>query len=177
MGGIRFEIVEGAVTIPPSSLTVPELRVIWDRDTSDKKVTAYQELCYIYHIADAKSEYAELTPDKKKEMIKKDMIRIEDWNPDEAVELAIQKYRELQETISSRFLDAQMGFLHKVTERINEIDIDDIEDDKTMNAILSAAEKANKLLVNIPKLKEAIAKEQTAEERIRGGGEKGMYEE
>ena len=134
------------------------------------------ELTYIYHITDPKSEYADFAAEHKQSTIFTDIIKEEGWLPDEDIREAIEKYKQLLETASLRFLNAQEDFLDKVTTRMSELESDDLEDDKTITAMLNASEKAAKLIMMLPKLKEAVVKEQSAAEKIRGGGETGTYE-
>ena len=65
--------------IPPSSLTIPELKKLWDRDKSKKKSKAYQELSYVYHMCDFNSEYASYAYTHKEETVRKDHIKDEEW--------------------------------------------------------------------------------------------------
>lgn len=174
---IKFELVGNKVVIPASSLTVPELKVLWSRDKDKKKNKAFQELSYVYHMSDPKSEYSAYSQEHKEATIIKDHIKEAKWKPDKAVIEAIVKYKHLQETPALRFLNSQYSFLDKVTERINNLDIDDLEDDKTITAMLNASEKASKLITMLPKLKEAVIKEQATSDKIRGGGTVGRYEE
>lgn len=174
--GIKFEIIDGRVEIPPSSLTIPELKVLWDRDKTKAKTKAYQELCYVYHMADNNSEYADYSYDVKKATIKEDHIKDEDWEEDDAVVAAIEKYKLLHETSSMRYLKSQERLIEKVRKRMDAVDEDELEDEKTLEKILASSERANKIVLVLPKLKEAVAKEQVASEKIRGGGEEGMFE-
>ena len=48
-----FELIDNKVVIPPSSLTIPEMKAIWDRDKKKDKTTAFMELCYVFHMSDA----------------------------------------------------------------------------------------------------------------------------
>ena len=173
---IKFEIVDGKVIIPPSSLTIPELKNLWDRDKKKSKQTAYMELTYVYHMSDPKSEYADFSAEHKESTITADIIKEDGWKPDEVVQEAITKYKKLLETASLRFLNSQEAFLDKVTTRTNDLETEDLEDDKTLTAMLNASEKASKLIMLLPKLKEAVVKEQSATQKIRGGGDVGSYE-
>jgi hypothetical protein len=175
--GIKFEIIEGKVEIPPSSLTIPELKELWKRDKKKSKNIAYMELCYVYHMADNNSEYADYSYQHKEETVRRDHIKDEDWQPDEAVLAAIHKYQQLQETPAMRYLQSQNRLVEKITQRMDDVDQGELEDEKAMEKILASSERANKIILALPKLKEAVRKEQVSSERIRGGGETGMYED
>lgn len=163
--------------INPSSLTIPELKKLWDRDKGKKKSKAYQEITYVYHMCDYNSEYSSYDLYHKEETIKKDHIKEEKWKPDKYVQAAMKKYLQLQETPALRALKAQEELIDKITITIRDIEQSDLKNSTVMDKTLSSSEKLNKLIIGMPKLKEAVAKEQMASDKIRGGGEVGLYEE
>jgi hypothetical protein len=171
-----FELIDNKVVIPPSSLTIPEMKAIWDRDKKKDKTIAFMELCYVFHLSDNKSEYSDYPDAVRKEKVLNEQIKDSKWKSDDLIESAIVKYKESKLTASSRYLESQEGLLDKITKIINDIDIEDLEDEKSMNTVLGNSEKATKIILSLPKLKEQVAKEQSISESIRGGGSVGMFE-
>ena len=80
-----FDLIDGQVSISPSSLAIPEFKAIWKRDKTKGKSDAYCELCFIYFMCDYKSEYRNYPAHEKEGNIKKDFVfkRLgEKWKPD-----------------------------------------------------------------------------------------------
>jgi hypothetical protein len=171
-----FEVVDYVVQISPSALNIPEFKELWKRDKTKKKDKAHAELSYVYYIADYKSEYRNHPFDERREKIKLDFCDKalgEDWEPDAKVNAAIEKYEQMQITPSLRFLTSVQNQLDKITDFMNGTTIDD----ESIKVIVDSIDKANKIILALPKLKEAVKKEVSEAEKIRGGGEVGLYED
>lgn len=171
-----FELIDYIVKINPSALNIPEFNDIWKRDKSKSKNVAYAELSYVYYLCDYKSEYRNYSYDERKEKVFNDHCRnqiSEDWKPDAKVNAAIEKYEEMQTTPSLRFLSAVESQLDKISDFLNGT----AADDDTIKTIVDSIDKANKIILQLPKLKEAVKKEVSEAEKIRGGGDIGMYED
>lgn len=89
---------------------IPEYRELLVRDKGksgddrNSKIRCYKEFAYIYFYADYKSPYIDF-PDKQRDIeSKKDARLEEDWKPDNAVKLAIDKYIFLQPSSANKIL-------------------------------------------------------------------------
>jgi 23S rRNA U2552 (ribose-2'-O)-methylase RlmE/FtsJ len=128
-------------------------------------------------MADPKSEYADFETQFKASTIRHDIIKEKDWQPDKVIHDAITKYTQLQETAALRALQTTERLIDKINNVINDVEEKDLENEKVMDKVLGNAKKLNDLSLALPKLKQIILKEQAASVKIRGGGEKGDFEE
>jgi hypothetical protein len=172
-----FEVVDYVVQVSPSSLNIPEFKAIWRRDKNRRKKNAHSELSYVYYMCDYKSEYRNYPEDERAQKVFQDHCLKqlgEKWTPDGNIIEAMNKYIELQVTPSMSYLNSVEGIIHKVKSFLN--GVDNIDED-TMKTILDSIDKANKIVLSLPKIKESVEKEVSEKDKIRGGGEIGIYED
>lgn len=120
---MMFDIVKGVPVIKPESLTIPELRKIWDADTSKEKEIANKKLTYIYHLIDPRSDYSKVGEDLRKEIVDKDHLK--GFKIDKDMEKAIQKAELFQLTVPLRFLKGVSAQLIKMAKYMEDADPDD----------------------------------------------------
>ncbi len=159
-----FNLQNNIVQIDPDSLSIPQMKAIWDRDKNKNKETAYQELSYVYFLSDYKSPYNVYPEEVRADEIQKDFIRNTKWKPDELVVLAVKKYKELQETPAIKLLNAARGAVVKVTKYLLVKDMDDRNYSKEL-------EKVGKIIDSLDRLEDKVKKDIKINEKIRGGGE------
>jgi len=159
-----FNLQDNIVRIDPDSLSVPQMKAIWDRDKNKNKETAYQELSYVYFLADYKSPYNVYPESIRPNEIQKDFIRNDKWKPDELILQAIKKYKELQETPVIKLLNAARSAVHKVTKYLTDKDMDDRNYTKEL-------EKIGKIIDSLDRLEDKVKKDIKINEKIRGGGD------
>ncbi len=175
-----FVLKDGRVQVDPVNLTIPEFREIYDRDLTKDKVTAFNELCYCYHMADYKSVYNNYDDGEKHTKILADYFKGGSFGPDQLILDAIEKYRSLQETPSMRLLKAARKALNKIIEYFNTVDLSE-RDGKgaivnRIGDLTKSASDIGKIVESIDKLEEKIKKEQLRETKIRGQAEISDYE-
>lgn len=136
-----FDVYDNEPRINPMGLFIPELRAIWDADKSKDKELATSELLYVYHMGDKRSPYSSYPEDEKESKIIQDYFQ-EDWTPSETVEIALEKYREMQSTVATRLLEGVKSQMDKMAKWMKESEFDE----EKMNQITNAMAKANLLL-------------------------------
>ena len=79
-------------------LQVPPFNEIWERDKSPNKEVALQEFTYIEFMTSAlkTNPYRGYSEDRKSEVIKRDVVHIENWQPDILVLKGMDKIKEFQ---------------------------------------------------------------------------------
>ena len=171
-----FELIDHKVKISPEMLNIPEYKDIWDRDKVKGKHKAFSELSYVFYVTDYKSPYKNYPEEERLQKVAADFCFKslgENWKPDNKVKLAIMKYKELQTTPSLRYLDSVQNLLEKITNYFNGIQIDD----DSLKTAVDSSDKANKIILALPKIREAVEKEISENSKIRGGGQVGMFED
>lgn len=160
-----FTIINNIPRITPEGLFIPEMRDIWDADKSKEKDHASQILIYIYHMAEPRSVYNNLSEEMKEKTIIQDYISDKNWKPDELVQAAINKYKMLTETAVYRMYKSVSIAMDKITVKLREVELDD----DNMTKISGMVEKSVKYAESYSKLKEIAEKEQETIRKIKGG--------
>lgn len=175
-----FTLKEGKVQIEPQNLTIPEFREIYERDKSKDKTMAFNELCYVYHMADYKSVYHNYEDWEKQAKILADYFKGSYWKPDDLVEKAIDRYRSLQETPSMRLAKAGKKAINKVIKYLEDVDLTE-RDAKgaivnKITDITNSVGGIGKMVESLDKVEEKIKKEQMTTTKIRGQADITEYE-
>ncbi len=175
-----FALRDGKVQVEPANLTIPEFKIIYERDKTKDKTVAFNELCYVYHMADYKSIYHNYSDLEKETKILNDYFKGGKWIPDVVVNEAIRKYRELQETPAMRLSLAARKAVDKLIEHYNSVDLtivnvkgDLINKERDLSFSLG---NVGKIVESLDKVDEKIKKEQLKESKIRGQADISDYE-
>lgn len=159
-----FEITDNIVSPKPEVLLIYPFNEIWDRDESPHKVEAKKEFAYIEFMTSMlkSNPYRDYEEVKKEIVIRKEVVRIDDWRPDDLVRNGIRYLEEKQEElISYRYWLSNKIALEKLIEFFNEFDINE-RNPKTLNPIYkpkditSATTDAEKNLSMINNLKKKV---------------------
>ena len=180
MAAKLFDIVGGNVIMNPTILWIPEFKVLWDRDKTKHKGTAVKEISYIVLLYSFKSPYLAYSEKDRRIKILQDYFNGEDWKPDDTVKAAIKRYNELQETATTRLLNASLRLCDKVTEYFDSIDFN--QKDKlgkpihTLNDVVKNMKDVGPVVKSLESLKDQVLKEQMDKSIIRGGTDIGLFE-
>jgi hypothetical protein len=175
-----FDIVGGNVIMNPTILWIPEFKYLWDRDAGKHKETAVKEISYIVFLYSFKSPYLAYSERDRKVKILRDYFGEQKWEPDDAVKAAIKRYNELQETATTRLLNASLRLCDKVTEYFDSIDLN--EKDKmgkpiyTLNEVVKNMKDVGPVVKSLEQLKDQVLREQMDKSIIRGGSDIGLFE-
>lgn len=175
-----FEIQNSEPSITAEALLIPEFELLYKRDKSKDKSKALKELAYIYFSTDYKSIYLSYTKDLRDERLGEDFMGDADYKPDKEIQLACNKYEELQQTPTMNFLKAARHAMQATESYF--LNIDYSERDIKGNAVYKGTD-ITKMLKDcsgikdsIDKLIEAVKKEQSSGGTQRGGGSGGAFE-
>ena len=93
-----FRVEDRVVKPNDEVLQVPPFNEIWERDKSPNKEVALQEFTYIEFMTSAlkTNPYRGYSEDRKAEVVKRDVVHIENWQPDLLVLKGMDKVREFQ---------------------------------------------------------------------------------
>lgn len=177
-----FDIVNGEVVIDPGRLIVPEFKKLWQRDKSKDKRNATKEIAYIIFLYDlsADNPYRGYTEFERDPVLKKDLFGSLNWEPDEDVGNAIEKFKKLMETTNTRVLLGAKKAAEELAKWFEQIDFSLI--DKYGKPVFSARELSSNLkevgniVKSLSQLEEMVRQEQLEKTTTRGGTDIGMYE-
>lgn len=141
-----------------------------------------KEIGFIYFFADLGSDFQFQTDEyiREKDLIK--YLGLEyDWKPDDKVKTAIEAYRYLSQTVSSKLLSGVYIVVSKIEEQLKKIDLN--ERDKSgkpvwnIKQIQEVAQKLPDVMESIQKAEKVFIKSQEENTKIRGTKTKSMYED
>ena len=179
---MRLITIEGdRIVLTPECLSVPEFMALWKRDRSKFKKKSIQELTYVTFLVDntLNNPYRGYGEQLRDEILRKDFFE-EEWVPDDEVKEAVNKYRRLQKTTSSRLVGAAQMTADKLADYYTMVDFRLYDDNG--KPIYSAKEVQSNLkdLSNTIKslfaLEEQLRREQLDGNLSRGGFEIGEFE-
>lgn len=169
------------VEVSPEALMIPEFKSLWSLDSTSTKANALKQLAYVYFLCDYNSVYQSFPKDKRSDKIRQDLghgngkIRLR-----RGCRKAIEKYEELQNTPSMKFLESARDALEAMTEYFNNIDFN--ERDSKGNPVYKATEvtrclkDAGGMIESIQKLKEKVKTEIYEKVMARGKTEINPFE-
>jgi hypothetical protein len=177
----------GEISISPELLMIKEFEKIWSRDNSKNKLKAKKELTFVWGMCATsdKNIWSDFKDElERAKIIKSDIFEPNAvWKPDELVLTAIDKYKErIPKSPLDKMLESVEGAIGKLSLYLDSVDFtatDEngrlIHDPKKVRDIISTM---GKTVGDYNELKRQIAAgKQDSDEAIRGGGQKGMFED
>lgn len=184
---------EGKVDLPDNIKPLREIRKIYTRDRDRTKKQAMKELCYIYHMCHWKSPFAIYDEEERHDRLMSYLDLAPGWGEDAEIKAAKDLFVEVAEKNlvsldalreSRAALQLSSQIIRKLRERIQGFLSDEKLDGETMAECVELLEKIMSLTSKlegstqiVKKLEEQVKKEQASGSRIRGGGEKGEFED
>jgi len=166
-----FDIVNGKVIMNPTALWLPQFKKIWDRDKSKYKGRAVNEISYIVFRYGFHSPYSAYSEDEMERKILEDFFPEEpNWKPDEDLQIAIKRYRELQDSVALRALRAAKVGLDKAAEYFQNVSYE------KAGEILRNAKELGPTVKSLDILTKQVEKEQMEHSSVRGGEGIGLFE-
>lgn len=197
-----------SLDILPEVLEIPEFKAIVRRIKKCKgdmdgrlKLMAKKELAYVYHMASDEGPYFSYEPKERHLRLANDLFEDHKWQPDEEILAAIEKFKELNQTPSSKTVATIINALTKANKIVNGL-INEVEKNfeegkykegiknkqgqivtgveimlGDIQALLKASNEIPKSIDIFEKLQEKILKEkQITASRVRGGVEINEFE-
>ena len=174
MQGYDLWIDEIAYTLKP-------FKAIWDRDDSEGKYKAIQELAYIYFMEDPRSDYMSfMDPETRSKQIIQGQGMPAKWKPDKLVKDAQEFYASFKP--ESAFLLDDIKASIKVLRQglITTEDLADVDIEKRANVLdkyATVISRLNKLARELDETERALATEISNADKARGSAEKAIFEE
>lgn len=176
-----FEIKNHIVTWSPEALLLEPLKVLWDRDKSKNKEVATAELAALWFYADYNSDFSSMLDEE--ERLRQIRVYVKslpkDWKPDASFNAAVDFYREMSETVTTRFLvDAEIA-LSKLSKFLRTVDLslEDRSGKPKYNAkqLGDTIKQVPSITKALKELKDEVRKERSGSNTLRGGRAKGSF--
>lgn len=169
------------VVISEEAYALKPFKKIWDRDRSINKDKAIAELGFIYFFCDPRSDYQYLTDEiERKASIKEGEGLKSDWEPDKVVQEAIAFYESFKPTAALLLEDTRFA-VDKLRKMLREIDLTAVDDKGkpvyTLNTVTATIKQIPSLVRDLDGAEKALAAEMMSQGRMRGQGEKTIFED
>lgn len=169
-----FKMENYQLVISEYAYTIKAFRKLWNRDRSQSKQTALNELAFLYHFADPRSDFEYIRDeDKKIEEIKTSVGLRKDWKPDKDVKEAVDEYKKRTTTLYSTHLSRMKDTLDRLSQQASSITDFKIEEDggQLAKTVFTIAERSSKTIKEILNTEKEVIKELNEKEEVRGGNE------
>jgi hypothetical protein len=164
------------VVIEPELLTLKPFKQIWTRDKTVNKDKALAEIAFIYFMTDPRSDYQYLVDDKERmEAIKEGEGLPPKWEPDKIVTKAMEFYKSFK-PISALLLEDTRFMVNKFRAKLRELDFDSLEV-KEFKEITAIVKQITPLIRDLDEAEKALNSEMRSSGKMRGQGEKTIFED
>lgn len=177
-----FKFENFQVTISEEAFSLKPFRDLWNRDKSEDKIRAKQELGWIYFMSDPRSDYLDEFIDEEersKEIIKGEGLN-EKWRPDIIVYNAKEFYESFKPA-SALLLDETKLAMDKLRKYIRKIDLEAVDDSGkpifSVDTYVKILDKLPELIRKLDEAERAVRSEILASERVKGKQEKSLFED
>jgi len=174
-----FDIDAGVVTLNPTSLFIPEFKVLWDRDKSEDKETATKEIAYVAFCKSlsGKNPYIAYAESIRENKVNEDTIKRE---PDELIKKALVKYAEFQDTTYTRLLKSSKNAAEKLSVYFDNMDFNLTDSyGKPVYSgrdLTSNLKEVGNIIKSLTNLEKQVQKDLLDNDSVRGGGDIGPFE-
>lgn len=170
-----FDIKGEQVVLNAQVLGIPPFKALYERDKSKGKKQAHKEIAYITFLCDntIDNHYRGYSIQEREKILKRDFMKDVNYKPDELVVEAIEKFKDLQKTSTSRLYESALDGANKLAGYFTNIDFDEVDDDG--RALHSAKELAQNLAAvgnivrSLKQLEQVVRQEQQDASTARGG--------
>ena len=176
-----FKYESYQITVEPEALLLKPFKVIWQRDRTKSKEKALNELGFVYFFTDPRSDYQYIVDENARiAAIKEGEGLPDNWKPDAKVLEAIEFYKQFKPT-AALLLDATRQLVDKLIAYMKDLELDE-KDDKgkpifALNTVTATIEKVPGLVLKLDEAEKAIASELKSSGKMRGQGEKTIFED
>ena len=169
------------VVISEEAFALKVFRQIWNRDRSVNKDKAIMELGYVYFMVDPRSDYQYLVDeDERSKAIIEGEGLPNNWKPDKIVTEAMEFYSRFKPTAALLLEDTRYA-VDKLRKLLREIDLNQLDDKGkpiyTLNSITATIKQVPSLAKDLDEAEKTLASEMRSEGKMRGQGEKTIFED
>lgn len=164
------------IVISEEAFALKVFRQIWNRDRTASKDKALMELGYVYFMVDPRSDYQYIVDkeERSKAIIEGEGLPA-NWKPDKLIEEAMTFYDSMKPPAALLLEDTRL-MVDKYRRKLRGMDFDELEvkDLKDMGALIKGIPDLVKALDEAEK---AVSAEMRNSGRMRGQGEKTIFED
>lgn len=164
------------IHISEEAFAIKVFRDIWNRDKSKTKDMAIMELGYIYFMVDPRSDYQyHVHPSDRSAAIIESEGLPKGWEPDAVIKEAMSLYDSFKPA-SALLLEDTRYMVDKLRKKLKDMDFDDL-DVKELKAAVEVIKQVPTVVLGLDEAEKALAAEMKNSGRMRGSGEKTIFED
>lgn len=174
-----FDLVNNKLTFSPQALALKPFKDLWDRDTTEDKGVAVQQLSFVWYYSDFKSDFSDLMDDEQR---RSEIEKVTGCKADEKVMEACRFYMKMRETLITDSLLAAKEALYKVKEFFRTVDFEKTHP-KTgqpiykVKEVMIAVQDLAGMIQGLELLEQRVKKEKEESGRMKGSKEKKIFED
>ena len=179
---IRLFKYEGyAISVEPEALLLAPFKAIWDRDRTQDKRVAMQELGFLYFMCDPRSDYQYIVDEEErvKEIVRGQGMPVR-WKPDKVVKRAMDFYNSFKPASAGLLEDTRVA-INKLRELLRNIDLTQTDDKGkpiyTLNTITATIKQIPGLVKDLDEAERTLSKDIINEAKARGSQSKALGED
>lgn len=170
------------ITVEPEALLIKSIRKVWSRDRSAGKAKALLELGYIYFMVDPRSTYSYIADlESRSDIIIEEEGLPQGWQPDEAVQQAMESYARSVQTTSQLLLEDTKIAVDNLRLYLRSMDFNKTDDKGkpiySVSTLATAVNQVMDLSQKLIKAEEAVSKEIMESTKMRGQRSKNIFED
>lgn len=170
------------ITVEPEALLIKSIRKVWSRDRSAGKAKALLELGYIYFMMDPRSTYSYIADlESRSDIIIEEEGLPQGWQPDEAVQQAMESYARSVQTTSQLLLEDTKIAVDNLRLYLRSMDFNKTDDKGkpiySVSTLATAVNQVMDLSQKLIKAEEAVSKEIMESTKMRGQRSKNIFED
>lgn len=169
-----FQVEKNGVVFRPEVLAIKEFRAVWERDKTKDKKRAFQEMSFLFFVEDLRSPFKLYLQEEKEIKVIESVFKDEKWKPDKLIEAARVRYRELTKTRSMQLLQDTWISMDNMGKFLRSVQYETTKDAAAMKGVL---EKMPQMVATLKKLEDEVRKELEDAGVLKGGREKGLFED
>lgn len=171
-----FKYESYRVTISEEALCLKPFKQIWNRDKTQSKDKALMELGYIYFMEDPRSDFSFISSIEEREQAIKEAEGFpQSWKPDKVVKEAMQLYSSFKPA-SALLLEDTRYMVDKFRKKVRSIDFEKLEV-KELKEVGALIKQIPALVKDLDEAEKALASEIKGQGKMRGSGEKTIFED
>jgi hypothetical protein len=171
-----FDYRNWKLEVKPEAFTIKAFKVLMDRDKSKDKNIGLKELAFVYHMADTLSPFSSYLDEESKSRDIKTKVGLSDkWNADEKIKEAIEVYKELDETITSRYLDSVKIALSKIDKFFRDYSVDDDTETSDIKRIDDMIRSSIGTVKSLRELEKLVLQDKEVEGNLKGNRKKPLF--
>lgn len=168
-----FSIENNKVVFRPEVLAIKEFLILWRRDRTKDKKKVFKEMSFIFYSEDLRSPFNMYPEDERSDRIIESVFK-DEWTPDRSVKAAQERYRGLTNTRSMMLLKDTWVTMDKLGEYLRSMDLNSPKDAASIKGVVKDMPS---LVQSLKKLEDEVRKELDSKGVLRGGRDKGLFED